>query len=436
MTVQRVVAALIASMAAWGVATPTWAVPGDPSTPRTSIASTSALAAGPAFTMDQTLSDGAQLTTIAFDGLAFLTGSLGSDSFFPPGKLADFWGFQYLRDNDPSEMGHNTDFLTRAALNMLDTLTPDQRMRLVELATDQVDLINAFGMKRFELMSANRRLLSGDLPAGATGLSRSKVKRWSQALYAMDGQITLSRARVMGSLLSGLDSTQRARLDAMAGVGMTSWPEVAEPAELRPLSHDEKVAVMTYAGDMFSWYAGSVTADVYFCPERHGTYFGSFYLKDAPAVGNPNYTIGGNITADMGHAFLAALTPAQAQIITGLVDQQRETLLNIVDVRSSVATRLRASMNGRKISETAVDRLMSRYGRLDGQLAYMYASAFVAVASTLTPEQQVTLDGLRKQTVGNLTPTGAYLFSTPIAMPSITDADLFAMPKVRGQHRH
>ena len=25
-----------------------------------------------------------------------------------------------------------------------------------------------------------------------------------------------------------------------------------------------------------SWYAGSVTADVYFCPERQGTYFGSF----------------------------------------------------------------------------------------------------------------------------------------------------------------
>ncbi|MCX6068570.1 MAG: hypothetical protein NT121_22960, partial [Chloroflexi bacterium] len=63
------------------------------------------------FTMDQTLSDKAQEMTIAFDGLAFLTGNLGSDSFFPPGKVADFWGFQYLRDNDPSGMGHNTDFL-------------------------------------------------------------------------------------------------------------------------------------------------------------------------------------------------------------------------------------------------------------------------------------------------------------------------------------
>jgi len=39
---------------------------------------------------------------------------------------------------------------------------------------------------------------------------------------------------------------------------MLNWPNVAEPDELRGLEHDVKVAVMTYAGDMFSWYAGSV----------------------------------------------------------------------------------------------------------------------------------------------------------------------------------
>ena len=69
--------------------------------------------------IEVTLSDEAQGTTIAFDGLAFLTGSLGADSFFPPGKVADFWGFQYLRDNDPSQMGHSGNFLTKAANNVL-----------------------------------------------------------------------------------------------------------------------------------------------------------------------------------------------------------------------------------------------------------------------------------------------------------------------------
>ena len=56
--------------------------------------------------MEQTLSDQAQGMTIAFDGLAFLTGSVGADSFLPPGKVADFSGFQYLRDNDPTGLGH------------------------------------------------------------------------------------------------------------------------------------------------------------------------------------------------------------------------------------------------------------------------------------------------------------------------------------------
>jgi hypothetical protein len=68
--------------------------------------------------MGQTLSDGAQKATIAFSGLAFLTGEEESYTFLPPGKLADYFGFQYLRDNDITGMGHNTDFVTKSANNM------------------------------------------------------------------------------------------------------------------------------------------------------------------------------------------------------------------------------------------------------------------------------------------------------------------------------
>ncbi len=93
----------------------------------------------------QTLSDEAQRNTIAFDGLAFLTGSLGADSFFPPGKVADFWGFQYLRDNDPSQMGHNPLFLTSAAFNMWNVLTDTQRAQLKTLANAQVNTISEYG---------------------------------------------------------------------------------------------------------------------------------------------------------------------------------------------------------------------------------------------------------------------------------------------------
>ena len=59
----------------------------------------------PAYTITQTISDQAQVTTLAFDGLAMMTGNLDSQSFFPPGKVADYTGFQYLRDNDPDVTG-------------------------------------------------------------------------------------------------------------------------------------------------------------------------------------------------------------------------------------------------------------------------------------------------------------------------------------------
>ena len=378
--------------------------------------------AGPvsgSMTMAQTLSDQAQLTTIAFDGLAFLTGTIGSDSFFPPGKVADFWGFQYLRDNDPTSMGHNTDVLTRASLNMLQTMTSAQRAQLIALAKTQVAAINKYGYDRFTLMAGFRRLLAGPLPTGTTGLSLSAVRSYSASLYAEDGAMSLQRATVMGAILNGLTTDQRATLAAMVGKGMTTWPVAAEPSELRGLTGDEKVAVMTYAGDLFSWYAGSVDADVYFCPERQGTYFGSFYLKDAKAVGNPGYSIGTNITADMGNAFLAVLTPTQRAKITALVATQRSSLTAIVNTRRSVSTELRKAMTGGTPDAALVQQLMHTYGSLDGTIVTQYASAFAAVGHTLTAAQRAKLQALRVQTVGTLSPTGAYLYAQPIAIPTI-----------------
>ena len=38
------------------------------------------------YSLEQAVSDRAQLHTIAFDGLAFLTGDFGRDTFLPPGK--------------------------------------------------------------------------------------------------------------------------------------------------------------------------------------------------------------------------------------------------------------------------------------------------------------------------------------------------------------
>jgi hypothetical protein len=385
-------------------------------------------AAQAAYNIEQAISDRAQENTIAFDALGFLTGTLGSDSFFPPGKVADFWGFQCLRDNDPSERGHNTDFLTSASLNMLTVLTADQRAQLTALARSQVDAINQYGYKRFVLMKAFRRLLDDDLPSGTTGLSETAVKTFSAGLYQLDGQMSYQRAAVMGPILATLSSGQKAHLDAMVGKGMASWPKVGEPSELRGLSQDEKVAVMTYAGDMFSWYAGDLEADVYFCPERHGTYFGSFYLKDAPAVGNPGYSIDTTLTGNLGAALIGKLTHTQADLITGLVDIQRPYLLQIVDTRRAVASELRKFRSGGEASEATVAALMTTYGELDGEIVYHMAVNFCAVGDTLTIAEMTELAGLRTQLLGDLsTPAGAYLFSKEIPVPDIPNTDfLFA----------
>ena len=108
------------------------------------------------YNIEQATSKRAQLHTVAFSGLAFITGTFGADTFFPPGKVADFFGFQYMRDNDKNEKGHNTDFLTRIANNVIAILTPEQLQKLKELAGKQAPVYDAFAMKRMVLIKAFR----------------------------------------------------------------------------------------------------------------------------------------------------------------------------------------------------------------------------------------------------------------------------------------
>ena len=379
---------------------------------------------GSSYNIEQAISDKAQGMTIAYDAFAFLTGDLGSDSFFPPGKVADFWGFQYLRDNDSSQMGHAGDFLTSAAMNMLNILTTEQRAQLVTLAKNQVGSINEYGYKRFVLMDAFRRQIQNKQPSGTTGLSADAVKAYSSELYRLDGEISYARAETMGKLLYSMTPAQKASLDAMVGKGMREWNQVQEPADIQGLDRDVKVAVMTYAADMFSWYAGSLDADVYFCPERHGTYFGSFYLKDIHAMSDSTYAIPTNITGDMGETMLQTLNANQAQLITSLVDIQKPSLQGIVETRRAIATELRKFKDGGAADRATVLALMEKYGAYDGEIIYQLATHFTQVSQSLTSEQKAKLLAMRQESLGDLMyPSGAYLYSQPIAMPQIPNTD-------------
>jgi hypothetical protein len=394
------------------------------------------------FTTAQSITDEAQRTTLAFAGLGMMTGNLDAQSFFPPGKVADYTGFQYLRDNDPDNMGHNTSFLTRVANNVIYILNDRQFAQLKTLAVAQLDQIDLYGYKRYPLMKAFRRLIDGDIPSGSTGLSLGAVKKASRELYLLDGQISFDRALLYANILSSLDSTQAAYLAAMKGKGWKSWPDVTDDqirSRMSGLPQGTAVAVMTYASDLFSWYAGSVEADVYFCPERHGTYFGSFYIKDAPAVGHEGYSIDEQLTATAGAALSDStagyVTGGQASLISSLVETQRNNLYagstNIVQARTQIATLLRGLLATTASSDAVkaqVLALSETYGDLDGENNYAYATVFAEVYGTLTSEQKAKLTALRKSIMSGKYADGtAFDFSictTPFLYSSVANTSL------------
>jgi phosphatidylethanolamine-binding protein (PEBP) family uncharacterized protein len=184
---------------------------------------------------------------------------------------------------------------------------------------------------------------------------------------------------------------------------------------------------------MLAWYLGNVDADVYFCPERQGTYFGSFFMKDVKAMHNPSYTIDSNMTAKMGDAFLAALDAAQKGLVTGLVAEQKADLLSIVAKRDEISRALRNFLAaGGAVDESAIVNLARQYGELDGEISYYYATNFSAVGSTLTPAQEGTLMALRKTATAeeggipdydSMCGNG-YLYSAPLpAPPTVMNTD-------------
>ena len=373
------------------------------------------------YSLEQATSDRAQLHTIAFDGLAYLTGDFGFDTFLPPGKVSDYFGFQYMRDIDAKGGGHNTSFLTRIANNLLANLTAEQKEQLLALGRAQGADVRRFAEMRLPLIKAFRQNLEGKLPAGSTGLNKAAVLKYSADLYALDGAIAFQRAQVMGRIIHSLSPQQKAALAKLKFGDSRTWPDLPEQLDKQSMPHTVNVAVMTYASEMFAWYAGSIEADTYFCPERHGMYFGGFGMKTAPAMGKQDYSISTALTGDSGEAFLAVLTEPQRKFITELPDLQRVDLAEIVKTRRSIATELRRFQKGETADQAKVVALSKRYGELDGELAYLYATAFARVGQSLTAQQKEKLAKLRP--INPADPRGPFLYSDPIDLPKIAATD-------------
>ena len=372
------------------------------------------------FNINQTISDGAQLNTLSFDGMAFLSGNFCGCSFIPPGKVADYFGFQYVRDNDITGMGHTTDFNTVIANNLMFVLDSSQKADMIALAKAQVSNINLYGTKRFPIISAFLKVR--DQP-GNYSLYKDTVLARSADLYRLDATISIQRAQLYSKIIKALTVQQRHYLDSVKVLGMANMPALPDQIDKRPLNNNQFVGVMSIAGDIYSWYVGSVPADVYFCPERQGNYFGSFYIKDAPAMGVHGYSIDTSLTQSGGTKFLAILNPTQKKLITSLVDSQRTDLYTIVSIRDSISRILRGYLTSNTIDTTAIYNLSDWYGRLDGDISYRYAMAFSEVGWTLNQYQIDTIKNLRH--LDKYPCTGAYLYSDSIAIPTVDISHFF-----------
>lgn len=358
------------------------------------------------YNIEQATSERAQLHTVAFSGLAFITGTFGADTFFPPGKVADFFGFQFMRDNDKNEKGHNTDFLTRIANNVIAILDAQQLKQLVDLANVQAPIYDAFAQKRLLLIKAFRTNLEGNAE-----LNKGSIIKYCSELYALDAELSYHRALVVGKIIHSLSAVQKSSFAKLQFDNSSTWLILPETLDKRSLSHRAHVAVMTYASELFSWYAGSLAADVYFCPERHCTYFGGFYMKDFPAMGNPDYNISTALTGDAGRDFIAALTTAQSDSIHQALRKQLPLLAQIVKIRGAVALELRKAMVGTTPDFSTVKSLIQQYGALDGEMSYEACRSFCFINKTLTPQQKKIFVKQRNQSVF---PKGCYLFSDPM----------------------
>ena len=265
---------------------------------------------------------------------------------------------------------------------------------------------------RLPLIKAFHQQHDGVLPAGSTGLNKQAVAEYVGEIFARDAELSLRQA-AMAQVYRSLTDDQRSYFAKMKFGDFDSWPPLDrrnQPAREHSRGRSKlphNVAYMTYVSEFFSWTAGSVEADAYFCPERHGTYFGGFYMKDMPAMGKPqDFDISTSVTGDSGRDFLeVVLTPEQRRVIVATLDPQRQALEEIVTLRKSVSTELRKLLAGTEPDRDKVIGLGLRYGQLDGEMSWRYTMAFAEVNRTLTDDQRTALKRLRNLEGYQSTPT-------------------------------
>jgi len=295
----------------------------------------------------------------------------------------------------------------------------------LDLAATQTKELESLALKRLPLIKAFHRELDGTRPSDSSGLNRDAVIQYVGELFVLDAELSYARAETFGKVATSLTTKQKEYLGKMKFGDFNTWPDVDERNSIiRGKAHLFNVAYMTYGSEFFSWYAGSLKADTYFCPERHGTYFGGFHLKDMPAMEKRDYDISTAITGNTGETFLRLLNAGQRREIYGIIDRQRKPLQEIVEVRRAISKELRKFLKGEQADKNNVLALGRRYGELDGELSWFYATAFANVNRTLTADQRAEL--LKLHSVDRYRTAPAYIYSSPMReLPGLPGTDHF-----------
>ena len=334
-----------------------------------------------------------------------------------------------MRDVDVAQKGHNPMFLNRVAGNVLHILNDEQKKIFLDLAEEQALKLEALAKMRLPLIRAFYMERDNKIPASSNGLNKEAVMRCVAEIFTLDAELSMRRAEAMSRVALSLTPDQKAYLGKMKFGDFNTWPALDERDEMKQYGHGKSkmfnVAFMTYASEFFSWTAGSEEADTYFCPERHGTYFGGFYMKDMPAMGKRDHDISTSTTGDNGKAFLNdVLTLEQRKHIEATIDLQRKVLAEIVTMRRAISHELQKYLDGQTPDEKKVVELGRRYGELDGEVSWYYTMAFARVNQTLSAQQRVTLMKLRNLDGYESAPY--YIYSEAMHVnPELGDTDAF-----------
>ncbi len=373
---------------------------------------------GQKYSVEQAISDSAQLHTISFAALSFMSSGVCEMSFLPPGKHASYFGFQYLRDVVGGAAGHEQNFVPRVANNLLYILSSQQRAILINLAKQQQKKIKQFALERFPLLIAFDRYAKKQLPQGVTRLSKGKIVQHSGDLYALDGELSYERAVAFSKVVTSLTQDQKNHLHQFKNKPYDLWPQRNEQVDKRQFEHSIHVALMTYASELFSWYIGDLKKDVYFTPERTAAYFGAYWTKAAPmkAVRRDNYRISTELTGDSGARFLRILNPQQKTQITSLIRRQKPFLREMVRVRESIAAELRKIFRGKVANRDKILSLSRKFGELDGEIAYLYADNFTNIKTSLSQSQLKKAIQIRN--IAQYQCKGAFIYAEPSPIPT------------------